>query len=137
MKVLIDTNIILDFCLSRERAIFSKQIFKAVEDFKIVGVIASQSIPTIYFYLKKELSHVESVSFIKSLTSKFIIGELTEKVIKESIELKFNDFEDALIAVTALHNNCDYIISNNVSDFKKSHVKTVTSEYYCKNILKS
>ncbi len=135
MKVLIDTNVVLDFCLNRERSKYAKKIFEAVEAYKLVGVIGAQSIPTIYFYLQSELSHQQAMDFIKDMTNKILVLDLTEKIVKDSIKLEFTDYEDALLAETAFKQNCDYIITNNIKDFKKSKVLAVKPDLFIKKYL--
>ncbi len=42
------------------------------------------------------------------------------------------DFEDAVVAVLADVNNCQYIITRNESDFKQSPVPALTPEDFVK-----
>lgn len=136
MKILIDTNIILDFCLNRERYKYSEEIFKAAEDLKIIVIIGAQSIPTVYFYLQQALNHRQAIDFIRDITEKFIISDLTSEIISESLELQFNDYEEALLAHTAFRENCDFLVTNNAKDFAKSRIKAIKSDKFVKEYLK-
>jgi predicted nucleic acid-binding protein len=135
VKVLIDTNIILDFCLSRERYKYAKAIFEATENNKIKAILGAQSIPTVYFYLQQELNHIQAVEFIKDISQKFVICDLTLKIIQDSVKLEFSDYDDALLADTAFKESCDYIITNNVKDFKKSKVNAIRPVQFIKEFL--
>jgi len=42
--------------------------------------------------------------------------------------MKFNDFEDAVVAASALKEKCDFIATRNIGDFRNSPLKAVTPE---------
>jgi predicted nucleic acid-binding protein len=46
--------------------------------------------------------------------------------IQEAMKLGFADFEDAVLAATALREQADYIITGNVRDFSKSPVPAIS-----------
>ena len=56
MKVLIDTNVILDLlCDRKEFSADAARLFKLCEVKKIQGVISALSIPNIVYIMRKEL----------------------------------------------------------------------------------
>ena len=56
MKVLIDTNVILDVLCSRQAFLdASEKVFKLCEVKKLTGYISALSIPNIVYIMRKEL----------------------------------------------------------------------------------
>lgn len=45
-------------------------------------------------------------------------------------QLEINDFEDGVVVSLAEVKNCNFIITRNISDFKKSPVKAITPEEF-------
>ena len=66
MKVLIDTNIILDvLCNRKDFASDSAMVFKLCEVEKIKGYISALSIPNIVYIMRKELDTAKVKKFLK------------------------------------------------------------------------
>ena len=69
MKVLIDTNIILDvLCKRQEFYEDSAKVFKLCEVKKIAGVISALSIPNIVYIMRKELDAEKIREILDSLS---------------------------------------------------------------------
>ena len=72
MKVLIDTNVILDvFCKRQNFYEDSAKIFKLCEIKKISGVISALTIPNIIYILRKELDAKKTKDFRQSVPDIF------------------------------------------------------------------
>ena len=62
----------------------------------------------------------------------FHILAVDEAILREAFLSSVPDYEDAVIEVSCIKNNIDYIISRNISDFKRSRVATYTPEqFFC------
>ncbi len=67
MKVLIDTNILLDYLLKREPyRLDSEIIVKACKDNKICGYMAAHSVINIFYILRKVYNTKERKSILKA-----------------------------------------------------------------------
>jgi len=121
VKVLFDTNIVLDLLLDREPfADFAAYLFSKVEQSEITGFLSATTITTIYYLLTKALNPRQAETQIKTLLSLFEIAPVNRVVIEQAIELKFSDFEDAVLHEAARHAGATYIITRNNADFKNS-----------------
>ena len=127
MKILIDTNIILDVLLKREPHNNAAQVIMTkCADREITGYLAAHSIPNIFYVLRKEYSQEERRKFIKNLCEIFRISDLNaEKIISAIDNEQFSDFEDCLQEECAVAEVVDYIVTRNPADFKKSRVKVI------------
>lgn len=98
MKVLIDTNVILDVLLKRTPFdVDAYNILKLAEEKKINAYLAAFSITDIYYFINKNLSHNESIKALEALLSIVEVVSITKHDIKKAMNFKeFRDLEDAL-----------------------------------------
>lgn len=127
MKILIDTNIILDvMCNRKEFVEDSLKVFKCCEVQKLKGYISALSIPNIVYIMRKQLDREQIKGVLATLTSLFSVIDLKESDLIKAAEMAFSDYEDAVQAVSADRIKADYIVTRNVKDYKNSRVSAVT-----------
>lgn len=126
MKVLIDTNIILDV-LCKRNVFFddSEKIFKLCEVKKIEGYISALSIPNIVYIMRKELDAEKIKEVLQKLSLIFKITDLKADDLKKAADMDFKDYEDALQSVCAARIKANYIITRNIKDFEESKVTAI------------
>ena len=131
MKVLIDTNVIIDFLLKRE--IFykeSKEVLMKCTHENVEGFIAMHSVSNLWYILRNEsIENRRKCLRIICLALTVCSANHTE-VYNAVKNEKFNDFEDCLQEVCAYQNKMNYIITRNVKDFKNSRVKALTPKEF-------
>lgn len=126
MKVLIDTNILLDVLCNRSEFVEdSKKIWKYCEVKKIDGYISALSIPNIVYILRKELNPEKTSEILEQLTLIFSIADLKSVDLIKAASMKFADYEDALQSVSASRIKAQYIVTRNIKDFQASKVPAV------------
>ena len=98
MKVLIDTNVILDVLLKRTPFdVDAYNILKLAEEKKINAYLAAFSITDIYYFINKNLSHNDSIKTLEALLSIVEVVSITKHDIKRAMNFKeFRGLEDAL-----------------------------------------
>ena len=126
MKILIDTNIILDVLCNRKDFVDdSLKVFKYCEAEQITGYISALSIPNIVYIMRKELDSDKIREILNALTSIFTVVDLRESDLIKASDLDFNDYEDALQSVCAARIKVNYIVTRNIKDFKNSPIPAV------------
>ena len=126
MKILIDTNIIVDVLADREGfAEPASRLFKLCEIGRIQGCIYALSIANIAYILRKELDRGQIAEVIAKLDSIFTIADMKAEDLKKAAVLPMDDYEDALQSVCASRLKADYIVTRNLKDFKNSKVPAV------------
>lgn len=132
MKVLIDTNILIDYIMNREPyAEIASEIVMMCSEKKIDGCIAAHSVPNIFFILRKSLSPHDRRNILKSLFTIFSVESIDrEKLLSALDNDDFADFEDSLQEECAITFSADYIITRNEKDFEKSRITAVTPEKF-------
>lgn len=123
MKVLFDTDVLLDVLLDREPfAEASAQLLSLVELARIAGGVASTSVTTIYYLMRKSLGAARTRRAVEDLLSLLEVAPVNRIVLTQAVASKIADFEDAVIAHAAHESQSDVIATRNVKDFKHSPV---------------
>jgi len=126
MKVLIDTNIIMDVLANREGfAEPASQLFKLCEVGQVQGIVYALSIANIAYIMRKELDRSQIEEVISKLGSIFTIADMKADDLKKASALPIDDYEDALQSVCASRMKADFIVTRNLKDFKNSKVMAI------------
>ncbi len=137
MKILVDTNIIIDTLTGREPFRESaEQIFilaaNQIEDMYITASSATD----IYYLVKKYLHNTEqSKNTMSKLYQLFGILDVTANDCQDALLLDMKDYEDAVISCCAKRNQMDYIVTRNIKDYEHSKVKVLLPEDLLKLVL--
>ena len=95
MRVLLDTNVLLDYLLYRKGYDDAEQVLQECVQFKIEGYVAAHSIPNIFFILRKVYTEDERRDILANLTSFLSVAEINHEMICSALARKeFCDFED-------------------------------------------
>lgn len=97
-KILIDTNVLLDYLLTREPFYedAKKVILKCTEG-EVKGCIAAHSIPNMFFILRKDYDAKDRREILCSLCKIFEIEGIDKAKLVSGLENEdFSDFEDCL-----------------------------------------
>ena len=112
MKILVDTNVILDFFLSREPYDKSaKEIFKLNYEEEIEVFTTASSITDIFFISEKKIGNEKARQAIHDLLAMLEIIEVDGIDCRNALKLAIPDFEDALVIVCADKVNIDFIVT--------------------------
>ena len=131
MRLLIDTNVLLDVLQEREPHLDeSLKIWGYCEDNYITGYISTMSLINISYIMRKELTPDRMQEIFMALALAFKFADLEFSDIEEAANMKWHDYEDAVQSVTAERINADYIITRNAKDYQNSRVKALTPEEY-------
>ena len=126
MKVLMDTNVILDvLCARADFLEDSSKVWKYCEINKIEGYISALSVPNIVYILRKELTPEKTQEIINQLFLIFKVADLKSDDLKKAAAMKTSDYEDALQMVCANRIKADFIITRNIRDFMSSKVLAI------------
>jgi predicted nucleic acid-binding protein len=132
MKVLFDTNIVIDILKRREPFYEnSNRVLMLIINEKIEGIIGTSAITDIYYLTKKQYADTKTAVDIIFDILEIIkpVDTLTSDVFSAA-KLGFDDFEDAVVASIAMREKADYIITRNTKDFSKSPVPVITPDAF-------
>ena len=131
-KLLIDTDVILDFFFQREPfADSATQILSLCESKKIKGCITPVIVSNVYYLLRQTAKHEKVIEKLKLLLSITDILVIERAAVMHALNSEFRDFEDALQNYTAeLNNEIEILITRNIKDYKHSHLAIMTPDNF-------
>ena len=133
IKVLFDTNIILDIALEREPFFQdTRTAFEEIDSGLITGFVTATTLTDIYYITKKEIGHNKALEFIQNLIEVVDVAGVDRSVIEYALVSGFKDFEDAVQEFSSQRNAIEIIVTRNVTDFKESALKIFTPQQFVK-----
>jgi predicted nucleic acid-binding protein len=131
MKVFIDTNIFLDILCRREQFVDDAlSIFDMAVDDRIDLLISDLSIANIKYITRKEIPADKFYDLMEAFLPVFTIVPLGVEVVDRAINLKANDFEDALQYFSAVQAGADCLITRNIKDFGFAKMEVLDSSAF-------
>ena len=129
MKILLDTNVLLDVFLERKPFYDSSiRVMTLVERGKIEGWICGTTVTTIYYLIEKVLSGGEAKTHVKNLLKLFHVAPINLYVLQSAVDSKFQDFEDGVLHQSAVSAGLDGITTRNTKDFHHSQLPVYTPD---------
>lgn len=119
MRVLFDTNVILDVLLDREPfSDAATALLARVERGEVSGYLCATTFTTIFYLLSKAIGASEARTHVNSLLEMFDVASVGRAVVKGALLARFADFEDAVLNEAAQHAGVQCIVTRNMKDFK-------------------
>ncbi len=134
MKLLIDTNIVMDILLKREPFFRDsyQAIHKAAQE-KDICYLSTSAVTDIFYILRKSLgSKEEAKKILHRLAELFIFADVLSSDVLTALSSELVDFEDAIVETIAVRGKMNYILTRNIKDFDRSKVKAITPGEYLK-----
>jgi predicted nucleic acid-binding protein len=127
MRVLLDTNIVLDVLLKRAPwVVEASAIWKANDDGRIVGYLMASALTDI-FYIARRLADREAArTAVQTCLDAFEFSPVDRHMPEKAHHLTGSDFEDNLQMVCAEIVQLDAIVTRDPADFTTSTVRALT-----------
>lgn len=123
MKILVDTNVVLDLLLDRSpHAESAVAVFSLIEESTLEGYLCATTVTTIDYLLEQTLPYEDARQALQKLMDLFEIAPVSRPVLEQALRSDIRDFEDAVIEQSARLVSADAIVTRNLSDFKRSTV---------------
>jgi predicted nucleic acid-binding protein len=123
MRVLLDTNIILDALLNRQPFVAeAQQILQANDQARVSAYVTATTITDIFYLARKALGTEATLKAIELCLTAFQVCTVDIQTLETAIKLEGKDFEDNLQIACALASGLDAIITRNKADFKTTTV---------------
>lgn len=127
MRVLLDTNVVLDLLLDRdEHAANAELIFAAIEEGLHTGLLCATTLTTVHYLASKAVGKSGARRQLGQLMTLFEIAPVNRAVLEAALEGGFADFEDAVLCEAGRQARADALITRNARDFKKAAVPVFT-----------
>ncbi|NJR66673.1 MAG: PIN domain-containing protein [Leptolyngbyaceae cyanobacterium CRU_2_3] len=138
MKVLIDTNIIVDVALDRDPFFAqSEQIVRFAELKQIEGYISASTFSDLYYVIRKTKGKDWTLQFLQQMAMICQIATVDQTVVSMALIANFKDFEDAIQYSTAVINQLDAIVTRNSQDFVGAALQIMTPDALIQALINS
>ena len=126
MRVLVDTNVVLDVLLARRPfVVASAEVFGLVEHARIEGLLCATTITTIDYLLTQAMPRPAARQALQKILALFEIAPVNRAVLEEAIRSKVTDFEDAVLDQAGRLAGAEVIVTRNQPDFRFASLKVV------------
>ena len=123
MKVMFDTNVILDVLL--ERVPFAEPaaiLLARAERGELPGFVCATTVTTIFYLARKTVGREHARRQVADLLSILDVAPVNRAVLDRAAQSEIGDFEDAVIVESARQVQVQVILTRNERDFAKSPI---------------
>ena len=126
MRILIDTNVILDFLQEREPFVENaSKLFERIDAGEIEGFIVATTITNIYYIVRRAAGRVVARDAIMQVLSDLNICAVNLEILEQALAL---NFEDAVQYACAVVHSVDVIVTRDASGFVNAEIPIVLPE---------
>lgn len=123
MRILIDTNIVLDLILEREPFVETAiALFEKIEQGKLEGYLAATTITNIFYIIRKTEGREVALDAINRLLIGLQFCAVDRQTIATALSLELKDFEDSIQLACATLYQLDAIVTRDRKDFMNSNL---------------
>lgn len=118
MRILFDTNVIVDVFL--ERGPFfgpAAQLLDAVEHGELEGLLGATTVTTVYYLVSKVKKEATARETIGGLLQLFEVAAVNRTVLEQATASAFSDFEDAVLHEAGRRSSAEGIVTRDKGDF--------------------
>lgn len=129
MRLLIDTNILLDFLLQREPFFQNADLlFQAIDSGRVVGYVTATTLTDIFYIARRHTGSLErSRQAISETLISMVICPVNRAVLESAFASGLADFEDAVQIACAVSQGLDAVASRD-TDFSSTLISVFTVE---------
>lgn len=126
MRLLIDTDVLIDVGLGREPFVQAAvELVDALESNPGVGYISWHTASNFYYLVSAVSGRDEPRMFLYELSRFVDVAPTLTKHLRVAGKLSLPDFEDAMQVSAAIACEADYVVTRNTQDFRKSPVPAI------------
>ena len=130
-KIFVDSDIVLDVLCKRDPYYeYAAKIFSLADMKKLTVYTTSLVVANVYYILRKAIGIEKSKEALRKLRLLVKIISVEEREVDLALNSSFSDFEDALQYFSAVENQCEYIITRNIEDYKNAEIKVLLPEEF-------
>ena len=127
MRVLFDTNVLMDVLLERRPFVDeSAQVIDQVVRGAVTGLICATTVTTIFYLTSREVGNEEARRHVEKLMSLYEVAPVNRAILEAALARNSPDFEDAVLAEAAHQAGAQAILTRNLKDFAHSPVRAYT-----------
>jgi predicted nucleic acid-binding protein len=123
MRILFDTNVVLDVLLARQpHAEVAACLFDCADRGLVKGLVCATTLTTIHYLATKAVGAVKARKYVQDLLDVFDVAPVDRTVLLRALELRLTDFEDAVLHEAARAAGATGIVTRNKRDFASARL---------------
>lgn len=135
MRVVLDTNILLDVLLDRAPWVDqSKLVWKAHDEGRVDALIAAVTPPNIFYVVRRIVDVQRARECVRISLEAFQVLPLDRPLLRAAFDLGGKDFEDDVHIACASAAQIDAIVTRDQTDFAASPVPVWTPDQLLANL---
>lgn len=121
MRILLDTNVVLDVLLNRQPWVKdAAAIWQANDDGRVMAYLTASTFTDIFYIARKVAGIAGARQAVRTCLEAFEICDVTRHTLQHAGTLLGNDFEDNLQIACATLQNLDAIVTRDQAGFQHS-----------------
>lgn len=130
MKVLFDTNVLLDAMLAREPFVADAAfLLNAVESGRIEGFMSATTVTDVHYLVGRQTKSSEAaIAAVTRLLALMEICAVDREVLEQAIALELPDFEDAVQIACAIELELEGIVTRDLNGFAGSPIPVLSPQ---------
>ncbi|HYX13471.1 MAG TPA: PIN domain-containing protein [Nostoc sp.] len=127
MRVLFDTNILLDALLAREPFVADAAfLLETVESGQVEGFMSATTVTDVHYLVARQTKSTEvAIAAVTQLLALMEICAVDRGVLEQAMALGLTDFEDAVQVASAMKLGLEAIVTRDVNGFTGSPIPAV------------
>ena len=126
MRVLVDTNVVLDVLLARQPFVSAaSELFGLVEHAQVEGLLCATTITTVDYLLTQAMPRADAHRALRKLLALFEVAPVNRAVLEEALASRIPDFEDAVLDQSGRLAGAEAVITRNQKDFRQAALKVL------------
>lgn len=132
MKILVDTNIIIDLLAQRKEFYpEAASLFSRADKGEIQLFVSALSFANTHYILNRDLNSSESKKVLLQFKSLVSTINMSDKIVNLALaDNLFKDFEDGIQYYSSMEEGVNLILSRNKKDFKNSSIPVMTAKEF-------
>jgi len=129
LRVVVDTNVVLDVLLVRKPfSDWSARVFALVERSALEGFLCATTVTTVDYLLSRCMAREDAKQALRRLLSLFEIAPVNRPVLDLALSSSMADFEDAVLAHSGMLVDADAVVTRNTQDFSMSPIPALSPD---------
>lgn len=127
MRILVDTNILLDVLARREPFYAAAAaIWSLAERGEVRAAVSAISFNNVYYIVRRAEGRTQAQKAMRLIRDVFEAVPPDSQIINQAIDANMADFEDAVQFHSAIRAKATYLVTRNPGDFPKSALPILT-----------
>jgi predicted nucleic acid-binding protein len=131
MKVLLDTNVILDVLLKRQKWLpDSLEIWKAHDEGKVTAYVSATTLTDVFYLARQATDISTALNGVKICLQELNVATVDLQILQSATQMEGSDFEDNVQIACAQNLNIDVIVTRDEKGFKNSSIPSQTPNQF-------